>query len=393
MNFNSHLNLFITSWTALALTIVTTAVFGLPAYLQILLTSLCAIHTGSSLTLDYAELRSTDGKADLSAEHQTMKPSELAMFPVIASGMLILLYILLKIVKIEHLNIVLYAYFAFAGIYAVSSTIYAVFVHLMIFLDLQSWKKFLNLELVQIHFHTVELLKGQLTITYFTVTWPKVKENSEEETGSTANVTPLSVICFFLAVLSILWYHYTRLNKAEDPSWFWLANNVQALSFCVQGVQIFRTGKLRDLALLLLAVFVYDIFWVFGTDVMVTIANKIDGPIKLLFPIAGTRPNLLGLGDVVLPGAFISMVLRYGQKTKGGMIYYIVVLFAYELALLATMGAMYYFDQAQPALLYLVPGLLLSCSVLALIRGEFRVFWEYEEVPEESSSETAKKED
>jgi Signal peptide peptidase len=56
---------------------------------------------------------------------------------------------------------------------------------------------------------------------------------------------------------------------------------------------------------LLWGLFVYDIFWVFFTPVMVTVATKIDGPIKLLFPTRGVAKkfNMLGLGDIVIPGA------------------------------------------------------------------------------------------
>jgi minor histocompatibility antigen H13 len=36
--------------------------------------------------------------------------------------------------------------------------------------------------------------------------------------------------------------------------------------------------------LLLWLLFFYDIFWVYGTDVMVTVAKSLDIPIKLLFP-------------------------------------------------------------------------------------------------------------
>lgn len=61
--------------------------------------------------------------------------------------------------------------------------------------------------------------------------------------------------------------------------------------------------------------FFYDIFFVFGTDVMLTVAKSIDAPIKLLFPKnwATTPPefSLLGLGDIVLPGVFIGLCLRY----------------------------------------------------------------------------------
>lgn len=36
--------------------------------------------------------------------------------------------------------------------------------------------------------------------------------------------------------------------------------------------------------MMLTALFFYDIFFVFGTDVMLTVAKSIDAPIKLLFP-------------------------------------------------------------------------------------------------------------
>jgi len=43
-------------------------------------------------------------------------------------------------------------------------------------------------------------------------------------------------------------------------------------------------GNFKTGALLLSLLFVYDIFFVFGTDVMVTVAKNIDAPIKLQFP-------------------------------------------------------------------------------------------------------------
>lgn len=61
--------------------------------------------------------------------------------------------------------------------------------------------------------------------------------------------------------------------------------------------------------------FFYDIFFVFGTDVMLTVAKSIDAPIKLLFPRNWSADppefSLLGLGDIVLPGVFIAMCLRF----------------------------------------------------------------------------------
>lgn len=61
--------------------------------------------------------------------------------------------------------------------------------------------------------------------------------------------------------------------------------------------------------------FFYDIFFVFGTDVMVTVATSIDAPIKLQFPKdLSTDPpkySILGLGDIVIPGIFVSLCLRF----------------------------------------------------------------------------------
>ena len=63
----------------------------------------------------------------------------------------------------------------------------------------------------------------------------------------------------------------------------------------------FRTGMI-----LLSGLFIYDIFWVFGTEVMVTVAKSFDAPIKVLFPrnILAEKFQfaLLGLGDIVIPG-------------------------------------------------------------------------------------------
>ena len=61
--------------------------------------------------------------------------------------------------------------------------------------------------------------------------------------------------------------------------------------------------------------FFYDIFWVFRTDVMVTVAKGLDVPIKLLFPYNLYEEeisfSLVGLGDIVIPGIFIALCLRY----------------------------------------------------------------------------------
>ncbi len=61
--------------------------------------------------------------------------------------------------------------------------------------------------------------------------------------------------------------------------------------------------------------FFYDIFWVYGTDVMVTVAKSFDAPIKLLFVYdwdnTPPKSSMLGLGDIVIPGVFVALALKY----------------------------------------------------------------------------------
>lgn len=74
-------------------------------------------------------------------------------------------------------------------------------------------------------------------------------------------------------------------------------------------------GNFKNGFMMLTALFFYDIFFVFGTDVMLTVAKSIDAPIKILFPTDWSSDpakfSLLGLGDIVIPGIFMAMCLRY----------------------------------------------------------------------------------
>ena len=64
----------------------------------------------------------------------------------------------------------------------------------------------------------------------------------------------------------------------------WLANNLLGLAFAVNGVELLHLNNVATGCILLSGLFFYDIFWVFGTDVMVTVAKSFEAPIKLVFP-------------------------------------------------------------------------------------------------------------
>lgn len=96
---------------------------------------------------------------------------------------------------------------------------------------------------------------------------------------------------------------------------------------------------------------------------MLKVATNLDVPIKLLWPkstvFASTQGfTMLGLGDVVVPGTFVALALRYDhfRSLKTGLFnkpYFYASLAAYSLGLIAAFSAMHIFKAAQPALLYL----------------------------------------
>lgn len=180
----------------------------------------------------------------------------------------------------------------------------------------------------------------------------------------------------------------------------WIANNIFGLTFAIDGIELIQLNKMSIGCLLLGLLFFYDVFWVFGTDVMVTVARNFEAPIKVIFPqdfltrgIFGTNFAMLGLGDIVLPGVFIGLMLRFDRHMQNKLgkeryprnLYFNMTFLAYLLGLLTTIGVMHIFHHAQPALLYLVPACIGAPILTALVRGELKDLFQYADHPEASS--------
>eukprot|EP01107_Rhizomastix_libera_P003862 TRINITY_DN1662_c0_g1_i2.p1 TRINITY_DN1662_c0_g1~~TRINITY_DN1662_c0_g1_i2.p1 ORF type:complete len:145 (+),score=54.37 TRINITY_DN1662_c0_g1_i2:136-570(+) len=142
---------------------------------------------------------------------------------------------------------------------------------------------------------------------------------------------------------------------------------------------------------------------------MVTVAKGIDAPVKLLFPkgeLFSGQFSMLGLGDIVIPGLFVALMLRFDAKrhelaaaatpsssssspppsTKRP--YYKTVLASYAGGLIATLSVMHFFQAAQPALLYLVPACIISSLACAAVHKELKMLFAYSE--EEKKEEEKK---
>ncbi|TVY15582.1 Signal peptide peptidase 2 [Lachnellula arida] len=185
----------------------------------------------------------------------------------------------------------------------------------------------------------------------------------------------------------------------------WWLTNLMGFGFCYGAFQIMSPTTFWTGSLVLTGLFVYDIIMVFYTPMMVTVATTLDVPIKLVFP-GPKRGGMLGLGDVVLPGIMMALALRFdlylhyvrkhfkqgeralyvettglwgerfwtsGSKEKNvadaarfPKTYFKASVVGYVVGMLTTLVVLNSFNHAQPALLYLVPGVLVSLWGTAL---------------------------
>uniref|UniRef100_A0A3B5QGA7 Histocompatibility (minor) 13 n=1 Tax=Xiphophorus maculatus TaxID=8083 RepID=A0A3B5QGA7_XIPMA len=206
-----------------------------------------------------------------------------------------------------------------------------------------------------------------------------------------------NLVCLLISSVVGVWY---LLKK------HWIANNVFGLAFALNGVELLHLNNVSTGCILLGGLFIYDVFWVFGTNVMVTVAKSFEAPIKLVFPqdllekgLEASNFAMLGLGDIVIPGIFIALLLRFDVSLKkNSRTYFYSSFLAYIFGLGLTIFVMHTFKHAQPALLYLVPACVGFPVVVALCKGELTEMFRYEESseeeePKEESSEPEKKKD
>ncbi|KAI9023505.1 signal peptide peptidase-domain-containing protein [Phycomyces nitens] len=318
-----------------------------------------------------------DDSDDEDAAGETLTTNDALMFPIIASGVLFSLYMLYRYLDERYLNYGITAYFSIVGCAAMTKT------------GLMVAKAVVPLSLLKnVEKYKLSLSKGGKRMNHFSFT----------------------IVHIALAVLSMLMTIYYGITKN------WVASNLFGLSFSVNALTLLSLGSFTTGMSLLAGLFFYDIFWVFGTDVMVSVAKNFDAPIKVLWPRdaigfflgdpTATGFTMLGLGDIVIPGAFVALCLHFDRhmawkrnpvgdfrSTDFPKPYFIACYVAYIAGLATTMGVMHIFHAAQPALLYLSPACIMSALLTAAVRGEIKELFSFSDEETEEEKENKVKKD
>ncbi|KAI0694000.1 signal peptide peptidase-domain-containing protein [Cerioporus squamosus] len=290
------------------------------------------------------------------------------LFPVIGSVVLFGLYLIVKYYGKEWITWLLQWYFTIAGVGSVGKSLISLSRWTV---GEARWKAFDNIRLM--------VLKGPRELLSISLRTPSL---------------------FLVPAGSIPSILYTFGGSATRRSS--LLTDILALSFSHNALSLLKLDSFKTGCVLLSGLFLYDIWWVFGTEVMVKVATNLDVPIKLLWPKSMTFATergftMLGLGDIVIPGMFVATALRYDyhRASKQNLsasvtkTYFYGTLFAYAAGLITTMSVMHFFRKAQPALLYLSPACIISFFLIALSRGELHDAWSWSDELEDKSAKAA----
>ncbi|CDK28605.1 unnamed protein product [Kuraishia capsulata CBS 1993] len=209
------------------------------------------------------------------------------------------------------------------------------------------------------------------------------------------------IYALILAALQT-WLFY----RVDGPN-NWLLSSLSSCAVAVYGVGSISISRFKYGFLLLVLLFVYDVYFVFFSEAMVAVATRLDVPLMVEVPMMvdydesvldGSKlpkpfvPKwMIGLGDMTVPGIFISLCLRFDlwlfhernpnthfyMSQKFPKPYYTAAMTAYALSLGITVTMMTVFERSQPALLYICPMLMASVAGLALLKGELGQLMNY----------------
>ncbi|KAH9386000.1 minor histocompatibility antigen H13 [Nematocida major] len=174
-------------------------------------------------------------------------------------------------------------------------------------------------------------------------------------------------LLFVASILISVWYFKTKSMHSS---------NILACSFALMGMQEIRPESAMTAMVLLGLLFFYDIFWVFFTPVMMGVAKGLEIPIKIVYPFSRKGTSMIGLGDIVIPGLFLSLAREFSHKYSAPLVFALGYV-GYVLSLVLTFSAVLIFGTGQPALLYICPIIVAGSLVGAAIHKRTRQFIEY----------------
>jgi len=203
-------------------------------------------------------------------------------------------------------------------------------------------------------------------------------------------------------LVAILWAVFRSSNG------LWILQDILGICFMFNVFHLIQMPSFKVSTIFLVAFFLYDIFFVFitpffttdGQSVMARVATRSDtgavAPMTLVFPrihsselnVCGDFFSILGYGDIIMPGLVISYTLGFDKWKNSNRLqhqqnacscfnhhYFVTAVIFYVTGLTLCVIALGLMHTAQPALLYIVPSILLSTTFVAWRKNQLNYFW------------------
>ena len=189
---------------------------------------------------------------------------------------------------------------------------------LAIFLDAMKVPVLCTLALVTIYFslkHELTILQNLLKAYVLFLGWVTIHQHMLEFFRNTFQFMefhdhpqPWLLGCSRLELGILVFTAYLIYVYLATRHWF--INNYIAMSVCVYAIEKWQQTRMLQVFVIFAGLMLYDVSFVFGTDVMMTVATGFESPMKILFPTKGKQLSMIGIGDVIVPGLLSSMCLR-----------------------------------------------------------------------------------
>ncbi|KMZ60621.1 Signal peptide peptidase-like 2 [Zostera marina] len=186
----------------------------------------------------------------------------------------------------------------------------------------------------------------------------------------------------FPVIFAVLWVIYRK------STFGWIGQDILGICLMITVLQMAHMPNIKVAVALLCSAFCYDIFWVFVSplifhqSVMIAVAKGSQSSgesIPMLLKVPRIDPwggyDMIGFGDILLPGLLVAFTFRLRNKTVLGG-YFLWAVIGYAIGLFLTYLGLYLMQgHGQPALMYLVPCTLGLLVALSAVRGDLKDLW------------------
>jgi len=211
------------------------------------------------------------------------------------------------------------------------------------------------------------------------VTWPlfeilNLQVNKICKSDMLTDYGGLGLSVLTAAVLGIVWI----------ATGYWLVLDLLAVCTIIAILSHIRLPSLTLGISLLCIMLVYDVVWtfvsplLFGQSVMEHVAKQVSEgwvalPVVISVPhVWSNGSSLLGLGDIIIPGLYLVFLVRWDTHNRDRLFEGTarVGYLGYSVGFILTFIILVLSDRGQPALLYIVPCILITSLSYSYIKNE-----------------------